>query len=791
MSRELDWASRVQRLEAEVAGLRRAMSSRAVIEQAKGVLSERLRCTPDQAFEHLSRLSQGSNVKLADLAASIVASIPENGPAVDVPAQDGRAPDGSAPDVLAQEDLAPRAGAPAAEQPQPEQELVLPSEDVEAYRQASSDAAACVDLAALATVLAGAGGGRVAFARSGVRRGEIVEIASSGSARVDAFAVAGDTIRNESAAVSADATDTAATADGPASNARSTSPGRCAAFPIRVGDEVVGAVTFGFDGAQDFTSAELRRIGALAQLAQRRAGQLWTVDAPPIAAVLDAVHTPAMLLEPIREGDQIIDFVIAYANPGVPNLAGLSRMEQIGRRLLDTYPHLQSSEVFDAYVDVVRTGTPYERDAAEETVVLDGAPRLITVRRRAIPYGGYVLATWQRDEDRLRKDLQMSRMESLGHFGWASWDLVGRATFWSPGLYAIFNRDESRGPEPLAKLASLAIPADRAAVEELVTSLSKGRAGAVDFQMRQDGDIRPVRLIAEPLAADDGTVVSVLAVAQDLTERHQAADKISRVQAQLAEQRFQLASQREIATALRRVLYPVAAVDVETETARVVGRFAARDADLPFRGDFCDATKLADGHVLFAIGDSFGTGAEAGEIVARLLYPARALGTAGMPPSMILDVLNRDLNRESTPPLASLVVGRFCPQKSTIRWAQGGHLPPVRVRNDATDMIERPAGPALGLVPEAEFAEATVMAEPGDLIVWMTDGMVYDRTKPNADSWRELRRKLLDANRSAGVEGVLDLCQTANGDEACMLAVSVTKGSVGGTVCANDGCARG
>jgi serine phosphatase RsbU (regulator of sigma subunit) len=297
-----------------------------------------------------------------------------------------------------------------------------------------------------------------------------------------------------------------------------------------------------------------------------------------------------------------------------------------------------------------------------------------------------------------------------------------------------------------------------------------------------------VRLIAEPLAGEDGAVVSVLAVAQDLTERRRADEKISRVQAQLAEQRFQLAAQRELATALRQVLYPGSARDVETEQARVVGRYAAPDADLPFRGDFYDTTMLADGHILFAIGDGFGSGARAGEVVARLLYPARALGTAGMAPSKILDILNRDLHRDESPPLASIVVGRFCPRKSTITWAQGGHLPPVRLRNDASEMIERPAGPALGLIPDAQFDEVTFTIEAGDVIVWLTDGMVYERAKPHADPWRELRRKLVDARRSGGLGAVLDLCQAANGDEACMLTVSVTTGGAETEDCTYEGC---
>jgi GAF domain-containing protein len=55
------------------AQLQEAMASRAVIEQAKGLLIGRLGCTPDEAFTHLSRQSQNTNRKLRDVAAQIVA----------------------------------------------------------------------------------------------------------------------------------------------------------------------------------------------------------------------------------------------------------------------------------------------------------------------------------------------------------------------------------------------------------------------------------------------------------------------------------------------------------------------------------------------------------------------------------------------------------------------------------------------------------------------------------------------------------------------------------------------
>ncbi|MFI7542087.1 ANTAR domain-containing protein [Actinoplanes sp. NPDC049599] len=50
-----------------------AMTSRAVIEQAKGILMRDHRCTPDEAFRILTAASRESNRKLRDVAAALVA----------------------------------------------------------------------------------------------------------------------------------------------------------------------------------------------------------------------------------------------------------------------------------------------------------------------------------------------------------------------------------------------------------------------------------------------------------------------------------------------------------------------------------------------------------------------------------------------------------------------------------------------------------------------------------------------------------------------------------------------
>ena len=56
----------------EILHLRRALTTRGNIDQAKGIIMAERRCTPEAAFDVLVSLSQDTNVKLADVAAALV-----------------------------------------------------------------------------------------------------------------------------------------------------------------------------------------------------------------------------------------------------------------------------------------------------------------------------------------------------------------------------------------------------------------------------------------------------------------------------------------------------------------------------------------------------------------------------------------------------------------------------------------------------------------------------------------------------------------------------------------------
>ena len=68
---------------------RSSIVSRAVIDQALGVIMASERCPQDRAFAILRSVSQNKNIKLRDLAATIVASVSGEPPGLAAPVEAG------------------------------------------------------------------------------------------------------------------------------------------------------------------------------------------------------------------------------------------------------------------------------------------------------------------------------------------------------------------------------------------------------------------------------------------------------------------------------------------------------------------------------------------------------------------------------------------------------------------------------------------------------------------------------------------------------------------------------
>jgi sigma-B regulation protein RsbU (phosphoserine phosphatase) len=161
------------------------------------------------------------------------------------------------------------------------------------------------------------------------------------------------------------------------------------------------------------------------------------------------------------------------------------------------------------------------------------------------------------------------------------------------------------------------------------------------------------------------------------------------------------------------------------------------------------------------MGDVMGKGVPAGLLMTLLRGMLRAEVLSGHPPDRIL----HDLNQLAQEDLAqshrfvTLFYSDFDPRTRLLRYANAAHNPPLiwrRLRN-AVDRLDAP-GLLIGLQPEAEYGCEQIVLDPGDVLLYYTDG-VTEASGLNGERFDEQRlvQALQAACRSGiGAQGILD-----------------------------------
>jgi PAS domain-containing protein len=762
------WAARVRRLEGEIAGLRRAMRTRGLIEQAKGMLAERLAIDPEEAFDYLSRQSQHANARVVDVASDIIGTARPTRPDDDQPPA---APTDEAIDDRPRDDgrRCERDGAGP-------ETRDLPPALARRLRHVVAAVDAAPSISELPEAVAGSaektsavcvfglepdGGLRVLAARGWEPRlvadwrhvpSPVATVASRAAQQGHPLWIDGTR-----------EVDLILIGPGP----------RRAALPLRAGDDLVGVLELVWPDAEPFDDDTRRYLVAVAAAVGRRLGRLAESPTEPfplggrrLEALLDGLVAPAQLLLPVRDaGSSVTDFVLGYANTAALRAAGHS-YDFVGRRLLDLEPGLATNGVFEGLVRAYEYGVPLSPEPTEEIV----GGRRVLVCRQAARVGNRLLATWHELDSQARTVQHLERMEVLGGFGWADWDLVSGEIYWSPGLYRLLGRDPARGPVPAHRLGALVLAEDLPAAEAgLHRVLREGVEAAGEIRLHRDDAVRTVRLVAEPRLDHLDRPTAVLALAQDVTDARRRDAQLNRAGEQLASQRIRFATEQAHTEELRRLLYPSPDRAVDAGRLRLLARHVAPKSIPRFRGDFYDITPIEDGAVV-TLGDVFGSGASAATAVARLRHAARVLCLAGLGPATVLNLLNEELARDVQPPMASLVVARFT-QESVI-WAQAGHYAPIRLRDGRGRSLRRPAGLALGLIPDARYTDARLGLREDDTMIFYTDGLISALDRDN-DPVSSLVRGFGRAWREGGAAAVLDGFLRPTEDEACVVAVTL------------------
>ncbi|MDQ5808628.1 MAG: serine/threonine-protein phosphatase, partial [Actinomycetota bacterium] len=115
---------------------------------------------------------------------------------------------------------------------------------------------------------------------------------------------------------------------------------------------------------------------------------------------------------------------------------------------------------------------------------------------------------------------------------------------------------------------------------------------------------------------------------------------------------------------------------------------------------------------------------------------------------------------------SQFVTGQICCIDLTTGAAtivNAGHPPPLRLRDGAVDEVPLNADPPFGAVPDSTFHLQTLPLEPGDRLLFVTDG-VLERDAADADI-RSVLAAGRDEHPREAVQHVIQAAMRASGDE--------------------------
>ena len=176
-------------------------------------------------------------------------------------------------------------------------------------------------------------------------------------------------------------------------------------------------------------------------------------------------------------------------------------------------------------------------------------------------------------------------------------------------------------------------------------------------------------------------------------------------------------------------------------------------------GDYFDIFRLDDSRLAVVIADVSGHGLPTGLRMAMLKAALGILVEDGKRPREILRRLSGMIRTDRKGHFfATATVAVIDFRNATLHLTNAGHPPTYRVSDSRVEEILLPGNP-LGALGD-DYGEATIDLDPGDVLVWLSDGLIeatdpggepfgYERVEDaltgSADSATEVRDRLVDA----------------------------------------------
>ena len=187
-------------------------------------------------------------------------------------------------------------------------------------------------------------------------------------------------------------------------------------------------------------------------------------------------------------------------------------------------------------------------------------------------------------------------------------------------------------------------------------------------------------------------------------------------------------------------------------------------------GDFYDVLRLENGRIGLSVADVSDKGVPAALFMmsALTLLKGSAIGVGA--PGAVLTEVNDLLNEENEAAMfVTLLYAVFNPSNGLLNYANGGHNPPIIVHPDGTStLLPATGGIALGVAPNFQYEESSVILDPGDTLVLYTDGvteaMNAEGEEFSLDRLRDLFTNVPPRNPKETNEAIFEAVRVFAGD---------------------------
>jgi sigma-B regulation protein RsbU (phosphoserine phosphatase) len=201
---------------------------------------------------------------------------------------------------------------------------------------------------------------------------------------------------------------------------------------------------------------------------------------------------------------------------------------------------------------------------------------------------------------------------------------------------------------------------------------------------------------------------------------------------EVEKEKERMSAELEIAREVQSQLYPKEVPDSPT-----LKLTAACNPARMVSGDYYDYEKLQENVLTVAAGDVAGKGISAALLMATVQSALRTIlqnslaiyaatdGTIQMTVSTagLVSQINRHLHTFTAPEkYSTFFFGVYDERTRTLTYTNAGHLPPMLVRNGLVTRLDV-NGMVVGAFQFAQYDESSVELQPGDLIVFFTDGI--------------------------------------------------------------------